>query len=403
MHINARSLDLYQWATSSKGTILQDVPSGGLVHHRQFAASAAHRWRHCYASALPLPRHRRRESGTSAKEGTACHLLLAWVLSHLAEGKRPEMPDYIEIEGEMFECTDEMQHTVSDMRHIWRKADETWSERRVTPFPSFADECGGTADIITWTESSATLAITDLKFGRTPVAAKDNPQLLIYALGAIRETGKKPEQIILRIWQPRSPGPPVDEWAYTADELKQALYPLLEALTGAKSDPNRRTVGEWCKWCDHQPTCTEFLSRAYEVTHPETDLSDLRELHSAAEHFLTIKAWVEATGTVLRTHLQEGKILPGLKLVHGPGRRKWAVEEATVIDRMAQLDIDDCFVLKSVAQLEKMVPSNKREEFRRLVDRGQPSLLLVSDKDSRPAVGQGEEFNDAADLSQFEE
>lgn len=407
MKINARPLDLYKWSTTSKGTLLQDAPTGGLEQHRQFAASAAHRWRHCYASAIPLPRHRRREPGTPAKEGTACHLLLAWVLSHLAEGQRPEMPDYIEVEGEMFECTTEMQYAVSNMRNIWREADETWSERTVTPFPTYADVCGGTTDLITWTESSATLAITDLKFGRMPVAARDNPQLLLYALGAIRETEKRPQHVVLRIWQPRTPGPSADEWAYTADELKSALMPLLVALNEAQTEPERAIVGEWCKWCDHQPTCTAFLSRAYEVTHPNTDLSDMHELRTAAEHFLPIKAWVEAVDLLLRQALQEGKDLPGLKLVHGPGRRKWAVPETTIIDRMphlieSQYDVDDLFVLKSLAQLEKMVPNNKRKEFKNLTERGQPSLLLVSTKDSRPAVGAGDEFSDNADLSQFD-
>ena len=66
-------------------------PLAGDVRHKPFAASSSGTWLHCAHSVLPPPTGRR-PSGDAAKEGTAAHLLLSWILSHKAIGKRPPIP-----------------------------------------------------------------------------------------------------------------------------------------------------------------------------------------------------------------------------------------------------------------------------------------------------------------------
>ena len=131
--------------------------------------------------------------------------------------------------------------------------------------------------------------------------------------------------------------------------LKKRLLPLLEALQRARDTPEQMEAGEWCKWCDHQPTCPAWqtlmtgLHEADQASH-ET-LVELGRLRGA------LKSWIDGVDALLKSHLQEGKILDTLKLVHGPGRRRWSVEQAVLVESLPTMirsdsEEDDIFTLQ---------------------------------------------------------
>ena len=373
--------------------------------HKAFATSASHRWLHCSAS-VKKPDTGRRPSGTAAKEGTAAHLLLSWILAHKALNERPPIPKVIEVEGEQFPVERSLLQSLSEMSDLWNDADEVWSEISTIPFPSFASACGGTADLITWTEKGQVLHVCDFKYGRGYVSEVGNTQLLLYALGAIRHSGKKPQLIHLSIYQPRAPGherSPLRTWTVESEVLKKRLLPLLEALQRARDTPEQMEAGEWCKWCDHQPTCPAW----------QTMMTGLHESDQASHETLVelgrlrgaLKSWIDGVDALLKSHLQAGKTLDTVKLVHGPGRRRWSVEHAILVESLPTMIRsaveDDIFTLKSVAKIEELIHKDHRDAFKDLWTRGNPSLLLADASDSRPALGTGEEFDSTADTEEF--
>ena len=396
---HALPLDHYHF----EGGLLSES-SEATRRHKPFAASASHRWLHCSLSTT-APSGGRRPAGKAAKQGTAAHLLLSWILTHRMLDRTPPIPKQIACEGETFPVERSLLYALSELADVWNAADEVWSEITVTPFPTYADLCGGTADLVMWTDKREELHICDLKYGRTHVPEVGNTQLLLYALGAIRHIGRRPRTIHLSLFQPRVPAPhnALRTWSVDAEVLKRHLRPLLDALTRSQETPEHAEAGEWCTWCDHQPTCPawrETMSNLHEADAERYEtLEELGRLRRA------LKSWIEGVDDMLRTHLQSGHRLEAVKLVAGPGRRRWAVERPILLDTLPGLighhPIDDIFTIKSPKQIEALITPDNRAAFHELITRGNPSILLVDSSDSRPAIGQGEEFETNADTREF--
>ena len=369
--------------------------------HYPFAPSSADRWLHCSASIKPSARR----SSHAAREGTAAHLFLAYIIAYAARGKGPNIPEKIDIEGESFDVDEEMRISLFRLRPLWEVPDELWSEARVSPFPSHSDRCQGTSDIITWKEDTALVHVVDLKYGRTPVSAEGNGQLLLYALGAIRKIKKSPSLIKISIYQPRDHSHPYKSHIYGRDDFKDAVRPYLEAIERTLATPDQEEAGPWCKWCGHQSACQSFRgmmdNAMSDTSAPVEDTDDLERI---ARDYLPLKTWVTSAESRLRDYLAQGHSLEHMKLVRGSGRRRWAMEEASVIEGLEGIldAIDDVYTLKSIKQIADLIPSVYKGQFEELVTRGEPTLMLVSASDSRPSIGKGEEFGSQdADLSDF--
>ena len=367
--------------------------------HSKFAASAAARWLQCSRSVTEPPLARR-PSGKAADEGSAMHLILAWIFTHKMLGLRPPIPEAVEHNGDLYPVERSLLDCFSLVSDLWNSADEVWSEVQVTPFPSHAKICSGTSDLVTWTEQTAELRVCDFKYGRVFVSEHNNQQLLLYALGAIRHIGKRPRTIHMSILQPRTQWhekSPLRTWSVGPEKFKAYIRPLLDALERSLKTPDQAEVGGWCKYCDHQPTCPDFLSsmRTVQAADPQQyeTLNELGRLRGA------FKSWIDSVDDLLKEHLQKGNRLESCKLVQGPGRRRWAVDESILVDTLPDMirsDAEDgIFTLRSVAQIEKLITPMHRSMFRGLVTRGSPTQVLVDASDPRPAINSGEEFDDA--------
>ena len=393
---HAQPLDSYEFDPGTRLLKEAETEDRG---HSKFAASSASRWLHCSRS-VSEPKIRPRPAGKAADEGSAMHLLLAWILTHKMLGGRPPVPTAVEYNGAQYPVDRALVDCFSLAAHVWNSPDEVWSEVHVTPFPSHAELCGGTADLVTWTEKTEELHVCDFKYGRVFVSEHDNAQLLLYALGAIRLIGKRPRTIHMSILQPRTrwhESSPLRTWSIGPEKFKERIRPLLGALERALAQPDQAAVGPWCKYCAHQPTCPDFLAsmRQIQAADPQ-EYQTLNELGRLREAF---KSWITSVDDILKTHLQTGQILESCKLVQGPGRRKWAVDTQLLVDTlpaMIRSDAEgDIFTLKSLAQIEKMITPMHRSAFAELITRGSPTQILVSASDPRPAINSGEEFDDA--------
>ena len=112
----------------------------------------------------------------------------------------------------------------------------------------------GTADVIIL--KPKVLIIKDLKFGKgVLVHAKNNPQLALYATGALEKFGRDGiEKIAMYIHQPRRNH--ISEWIATVQEIdefaKQAKIAIDKALQpNAPLTPGKKQ----CQFCNAKPIC----------------------------------------------------------------------------------------------------------------------------------------------------
>ena len=247
----------------------------------------------------------------------------------------------------------------------------------------------GTADCILRGED--TLHVLDFKYGRVPVHAKYNFQLIAYALGAMES--KNYQRILLHIVQPRS----IDHenrlttWETNSESLLAFFRHFIEpAIQNAASRSPAVTPGETqCKWCKaadpKNNKCPEFLEY---VTKPfDTGLvsidSDELPTDETIKRFYPllpmIKKWVKAMETVVKDHMLSGGKLDGYKLVNGRKKRSWADKKGTV-EHLEKLGVN-CLTLESVAKVMQKLSPQQREEINPYIKIEHTLPMVVKDTD----------------------
>ena len=402
-------------------------------NHARLSPSGAAKWMSCPASRA-AERGIRDVTSIHAQEGTAAHAVAEQLLKALSpqwKGTRPAFQrlaaaDYVGEKVENWTITDDMAKPIqSYVDTVLAIADgkTLHVEQRV----DFSHVVGvrnsfGTADAIVINGDE--LQIHDLKFGRgVKVDAFENPQLQIYALGALRvfEIGSDFNTIRLFIHQPRLNH--VSEWALSVQKLKafgrkvkvaakkaMACYDrviALQPLRPEEFNPSEKA----CRWCKAAPTCKAHAQEVYNAVAGEFVDLDAAEFDAVAAHRLTpdqlsqayanldfIETWCAKVRKEAFKRLIEGGALPGLKLVKGrPGNRKWANEmdaESLLLD-LAPAN-DDVYTRKLITptQAERLFKNDDEawSKVHPLVVRPEGAPVVVPASDPRAAL-----FPDAAD------
>lgn len=434
--------------------------------HAVFAPSAAHRWFYCSDSLfanLLEPDNGSQEAayGTIAHEIAANYLRLIRPPRHL-------LPDLL---GETFEVTsgdneyavvvdERMIDTITQYVDFCDEPGPCFIERRVD-FSRFTPIAGqtGTCDHAVYSDLPAgpCLAITDLKTGYIRVEARENLQLMLYAIGLILELGLQdsPNMLVqLRICQPVLDN--FDVWGTNVGELMQWGEAIKERAEIAWSGEGSRTPGEkQCQWCKVKATCPALLAKLSELSDqcfeevsgqlsPSSEVTsfrdtyDRKDLETAASaaalafgvnlpakdafprlstaHLSYVfrqrklfRGWFDAIGEELDKRATAGEVVPWLKLVDGKSARYWKHDVAPVVEHLLFLGLtrDQIFAetLPSPAQAEDLLVAlgyRKRDAIdliAGLVGRhaGKPTLVLESDpRDS--SVSTGELFDELPDV-----
>jgi len=169
------------------------------------------------------------------------------------------------------------------------------------------------------------LRIYDYKHGKgVPVEAEGNPQLMLYALGALALFAPiYPITLIsMTICQPRRDS--LTSWAIPTEELLawgEHIRPLAQQAHQGEGDLQE---GDWCQFCPRATRCRERAERfvaleAYEYRLP----GDPRDPLTDAElgDVLAIGERLDKWLSALRKHVQDtllaGGTIPGWKLVEG--------------------------------------------------------------------------------------
>lgn len=398
--------------------------------HALLSPSAAKKWLGCPA-ALACEFGIPNESGQAAVNGTCMHTLSEHILNMaikgieeradkykgayvLNEGKGP-IKALVKPEKGAVLITDDFVSQVNKYvdycRPIIDAAELVEVESRVNltrvlhsgaelngePLQTF-----GTADLVA-VMPDGMLIVGDLKTGRHRVSAKENKQMMLYALGLLRKLKRLYDITAVRlvIFQPYAGG--ADEWDTTPEALelfgkfarKQALKAIDAFERGKKGlkPADFRPSSDSCQWCRFAEKCnakrktaTSLVTsnEAGESASQEMDLIQLKEewdkLPLMRQHIADIEKAMYAA-------LMRGEQVEGLKLVEGrPGNWSWG--DLAKVEELAKQRPSTMYkeVLLSPTEAEKVISKDDwADDFAELVTRkpGQPSIATADDK--RPA------------------
>ena len=265
----------------------------------------------------------------------------------------------------------------------------------------------GTADLVA-VMPDGMLIVGDLKTGRHKVLAKENKQMMLYALGLLRKLKRLYDITAVRlvIFQPYAGG--ADEWDTTTEALElfgkfasKAALKAIDAFERGKKGlkpADFRPGNDACQWCRFSEKCNAKANATRLVT---TDAAgDVPVANAQAEMTLDqLKAeWDKLP--LMRQHiadiekamyaaLMRGEQVEGLKLVEGrPGNRSWDAPD-DIGDLVAQWGIEDLMTkqtLLSPTEAEKVMKGHDKWDLLQVrITRKprQPSIATADDK--RPA------------------
>ena len=174
-----------------------------------------------------------------------------------------------------------------------------------------------------------------------PVFVKNNPQLLMYLLGAVVSVNLSPgqtiEKFVATIIQPRRMDnhPKVQSVTYSKEQLQNFRRELFDAAAETLKPNAPLNPGDWCRWCTALPFCKAAAKKQVEVAKEVFDLADnvspnqlsIAELTDLLNKEKEIKEYFASIRTYVRDMLLSGKKVPGYKLAPGRRQKKWNSKE----------------------------------------------------------------------------
>lgn len=375
--------------------------------HALLSASSASRWLHC--TAAPRFEAQFPESTSEyAEEGRLAHAICELkVIKHFTVAIKPstfrsrlkklkENPLY---QDEMDKTSDLYLEHLTEKAMRYDTKPNVAAEVRVD-FSEYVPEGFGTCDCIMI--GGDTLSITDYKHGKgVPVSAENNPQMRLYALGALKRYkpvyGDSIKKVCMTIDQPRIQSEP-DSETITVEELLAWGESIKPTAAKAYVGLGEFIPGEHCRFCRGKAKCK---ARADQNTALEefknctprnkANADDDNVLSDAEIGDLLIRGqelvkWYKdleeyALGTIL-----DGGSIPGWKAVAGRSNRTFTDTDSAFKAAMAAgYDKSLLYDLKpkTLTELEKLM--GKAEFADKLggfviKPLGKPTLALFSDK-----------------------
>lgn len=221
--------------------------------HAVLSASGAHRWLHCNPSARLELEFADRETEAAA-EGTAAHALAEHKLKKALKirSRKPVNP---------YDCDEMDAHTDGYVEFVLEQLEEAKTlcadpliliEQRLD-FSCYVPDGFGTGDCLIVADKL--LHIIDFKYGQgVLVDAEENPQMMLYALGALRQFDHLYDitQVAMSIYQPRREN--VSTWTITVEQLmdwaEHTLKPKAEMAYQGEGDyhPIREFIESLPEW-----------------------------------------------------------------------------------------------------------------------------------------------------------
>ena len=361
--------------------------------HAVLSASSSHRWLNCSPSARLEQEFEDRETEAAA-EGTAAHAPCEHKLRRALKLQSRRKPISRYDSDEMDMHTDGYAQFVLETLAEVRKncADPLINIEQRLDFSCYVPDGFGTGDCIIIGDKI--MHIIDFKYGQgVLVEAEHNPQMMLYALGALRlfDSLYDIEEVAMTIYQPRREN--ISTWTIPVSELKAwAENELVPKARLAYEGKGEYRPGPWCTFCKAAVKCRaraeEKLRLAqYEFAKPPL-LTDT-EIEDILGKLDDLTRWAEEIKTYAQdAALNHGKQWHGYKVVEGRSVRKYSNEDA-VVEAANAAGYHDIFrkTLLPLTEIERLMG---KQEFQSILGgliikpAGKPTLVPASDK--RPAI-----------------
>lgn len=376
------------------------------MSHALLSASAAHRWMNCPPSAR-LTEGIADTTSPYAAEGTLAHEIGELILTkYLHNVDLPDKWEQIKAHEMFYEgMIDEVSIYTDYVIEQFNAAIQATGDPLIfletkLDFSAYVPYGYGTGDCIIIADGQ--MEIIDLKFGKgVEVSAVDNPQLMLYALGAYEQFGfiYDIQTIKMTIAQVRLNH--ISSSIITTDMLldwaENTVKPIAALAFEGKGEQN---PGEWCKFCkikaDCQARADQNLAFIEANKGKRITIKRLADILTQADE---IMSWISDIKELALTKALEGTEIPGFKLVEGRSNRQ-ITDEAALAEILAQniSEPEKIFkprTLETITALEKLFGKNRFAELAAdyiIKPPGKPTLVPISDK--RPALNSPEDdFN----------
>lgn len=384
--------------------------------HSTFSASSAERWIHCpgsihMASLFPST------TSPAAEEGTLAHELAALMI----EGARRDALEAIEAKvNRFYEAHPDLRDSFATMLRTLEPyidyvtaayvnalavdpAAVLLTEQRVD-FSDIVPGGFGTSDVVII--GGGRVTVIDLKYGKgVPVSAKDNPQIRLYAIGAINafDLVYDFDRVKMVIYQPRLDS--VTEEELSVDALRAwADTTVKPAAEAAASDDPPYCPGEWCAshFCPGAGVCrarAEYVLALERHAGKDPALLNDEELSDALTRADVLQKWAKALNSYAMGEIQTGHAIPGWKIVEGRSNRIFA-DEDKVVAAAVRAGFAKALLFKSsligITDMEKLMGKKQfKEVLGALVVKPAGAPKLAPESDERPAFNSAKaDFDD---------
>lgn len=389
--------------------------------HALLSASSASRWLTCTAA----PRFEEglpESTSTYAEEGRLAHAIAELKVlkkftvmtgrtytTRLNKLKKDALYDQ-----EMDKTTDLYLEHLTEQAMLYDSSPTVVAEVKVD-FGEYVPEGFGTCDCVMI--GGDTLSITDYKHGKgVPVSAVGNPQMRLYALGALKRYapvfGDTIKQVRMTIDQPRLDSYTSD--LITVEELRawgESIKPIAQK---AFSGLGEFVPGEHCRFCRGKAQCRaranvntaledfkdcvpagsvkpgEFVPQIHSYltpggveVHPLLSDAEIGDLLIRGQQLVQ---WYKDLEEYATKALLDGKHIEGWKLVAGRSNRTFTDQDAA-IKAVIAAGYDEALIYdrkpKTLSELEKLMG---KAEFAEKIGSyvvkplGKPTLALATDK-----------------------
>ena len=308
---------------------LSPVQDHGDRPHALLSGSQAERFMTCPGSVMLAQNITTpSKSSDAADEGTLAHTISELLFRKITRKTKivlPDIPSHYD-QSMMADCqkyVDEVLALPGEL-HI----------EVVLDFSKLHKNLGGTSDLINIERETRTLRVGDLKYGRSPVSAVNNYQLLTYAVGALETFNlyNDIDNVELYIFQPRGKNSSWSCAMSTVLEFKQQLVTAAHQTDDPFAPLHMTDKG--CYWCKAKPICPEFAKVAkksaaedFKLPAPKTKAPSsfpkdkLLEVLDLAK---LLSPWCDAVFQQAKDMLAEDeKALPGWGLKPGRSMTSW--------------------------------------------------------------------------------
>jgi len=381
--------------------------------HALLSASSSGRWMNCPGS-VHLTKDMADQTSGYAEAGRLAHSIgelklrkrfIAGMGPKKYQAALDQLTASEHFDPEMHQTTDQYVEFVELQYMSYPERPYMVVEQKVD-FSSFVPEGFGTADCILI--GNGTMDIIDYKHGKgVPVDAEDNPQMKLYALGAIMHYKDWYEigTVRMHIVQPRV-GDPLS-FEMSRDQLIEwgtfTVRPIAkEAFDGSETFK----AGAWCS--------SYFCKARYTCKHRSETYTTLEDFGCQSPHLLTndeiggilvvagnLKKWASDLEEYSLAAILRGENIPGWKAVAGRSVRAFDNTDAAFNDLLESgIEYDMLYERKplTLAAIEKMLGKKRFAEIAGnhiVTPLGKPALAPETDK--RPPYNTAEEdFKEAA-------